>query len=91
MKIEVIRSGKETAEFRLEGERHTFPNLLKEKLLEDKSVEFASYILEHPMGKNAKFIVKTKGKSPKKALEDAAKAIEEDLDDFGKKVSKSIK
>ena len=91
MKIEVIKSEKDFAEFRVEGERHTLPNLLKQKLLEHKGVEFVSYVLDHPTDTGARFVLRTDGKSPKKALEDAAKEIEEELDDFSKKVKKALK
>ena len=91
MKLDVLKSEKDLAEFRLVGERHTFPSLLRQKLLEDKDVEFASYILEHPNANEAKFIVKTKGKSPKKALEDAAKEVEAELEEFSSKIKKALK
>lgn len=91
VKIEVIKSGKDFAEFRMEGDRHTFSNLLKQKLLENSDVEYVSYILDHPTDTGAKFVLKTSGKSPKKVLDDAAKEIEADLDDFDKKVKKALK
>ncbi len=91
MKIEVIKNEKNHVEFLLDGERHTIPNLLKQKLLENKDVEFVSYILDHPMDEKSRFVLKTGGKSPKKILEDTAKEIEAELDDFSKKVKKSLK
>ncbi len=91
MKMEVLKNEKNMAEFKLEGERHTFPGLLRQKLLEDKSVEYVSYVLDHPMDGSARFVLKTSGKSPKKALEDAAKEIEAELDEFGSKVKKVMK
>ena len=91
MKIEVIKNEKDFVEFRMDGERHTFPNLLKQKLLGSKDVEFVSYILDHPTDKSARFALKTAGRSPKKVLEEAAKEIEEELDDFDKKMKKALK
>ncbi len=91
MNIEVLKNEKGYAEFLIGGERHTIPNLLKQKLLENKDVEFVSYMLEHPMDRAARFAIKTSGKSPKKAIEDAAKEIGEELDDFGKKIKKALK
>ncbi|HLC78812.1 MAG TPA: DNA-directed RNA polymerase subunit L [archaeon] len=91
MKLEVIKNEKDFAEFRMQGQRHTFPNLLKQKLLENKDVEFVSYILDHPTDESARFAIKTSGKSPKKILEDATKEIEEELEDFDKKVKKALK
>ena len=91
MKIEVIKSGKDFVEFRMEGERHAFPNLLKQTLLDEKNVEFVSYMLDHPSDSGARFVLKSKGKSPKKVLEDASKTIEKGLDDFEKKIKKTLK
>ena len=91
MKLEIIKSEKNYAEFVIEGEKHSFPNMLKQKLLEMKDVEFVSYILEHPMDTGAKFVIRTRGKSPKKVLEAAAKALDKDLDDFDKKVKSVLK
>lgn len=91
MKLEILKSEKDHAEFIIEGERHTFPNILKQKLLERKDVEFVSYILEHPTDNKAKFVLKTRGKTPKKVLEEATKDIEKDLTDFEKKVVSSLK
>ena len=91
MKINVLKSDKHSVEFLLEGERHTFPNMLKQKLLEDKNVEFVSYILDHPLDKSARFVLKTKGVSPKKVLEDAAKQVDSDLAEFEKNIKKAFK
>lgn len=91
MKIDVLKSEKDMVEFRFEGERHTFPNLLKQKLLENKDVAFVSYVLDHPMESNARFALKTNGKSPKKIIDDAAKEIEADFEDFSAKIKKSFK
>ena len=91
MEIELIKNNKNMVEFSIKGERHTFSNLLKSRLLEDKSVEFASYLLEHPTDNSAKFILATKGKTPKKALEDAIKKIDDDLSEFEDIIKKAVK
>ncbi|MEK6958790.1 MAG: DNA-directed RNA polymerase subunit L [archaeon] len=91
MKIEVISNEKNTLEFYLEGERHTLPNLLKEKLNQDAAVEFCAYRLEHPLDKKSRFIIKTTSKAPKKVLDDALKGIQEDLDAFKKAFDKASK
>lgn len=84
MKIEILQNEKELLEFRLKGERHTFPNLLKYYLLKDPKVEFASYKLRHPQDSDSLFILKTKGKTPKAALTEAAKKIKEHASEFNK-------
>lgn len=84
MEIEVLESKKEFLEFKLKGERHTFPQLLKYYLLKDPKVEFASYKLSHPHDKDSLFVLKTKGKAPKKALLDANKKISNEASEFKK-------
>ncbi len=89
MEIEILKNEKDLLEFKIAGEKHTFPALLKNQLLKDSKVEFASYKLNHPMDKNSFFIVKTKGKTPKKALEDAVKNLNSLLTDLKKNLKKA--
>jgi DNA-directed RNA polymerase subunit L len=91
MKINVVKSESDFLEFLIEGERHTFPNMLKQKLLENKDVSFVSYVLDHPSSNSARFVLRVKGKSPKKVLEDSVKELEADLDEFALKLKKALK
>ena len=78
MKIEVIKREGNVIEFYLEGEDHTFANLLNETLHENKHVTFAGYTIEHPvlLARKPRFKVVTDGKvTPEKALEEAAQKI----------------
>ena len=91
MKMEVLKNEKDMVEFRLEGERHSFPNLLRSKLLENKDVEYVSYVLDHPLDRNCRFVLKTSGKTPKKVLEEATKEIDAELEEFASKIKKAMK
>ena len=82
MNIEMITDTKTEAEFIVKGERHTFPGLLRDALLQDPKVDMAAYKLAHPMDEDSLFIVKTSGKTPKKALQEAVKKMNEELDQF---------
>ena len=84
MDIVVKKSAANELNFIMKGERHTFPNLLRETLLQDSSVIFAAYTLQHPLGSECELVVKTKGKTAKKALADAAKQVEKKLVEFEK-------
>jgi len=78
MRIEVIKREENLLEFYLEGEDHTFANLLNEVLHENKHVRFAGYTIEHPilMARKPRFKVVTDGKvTPEEALEEAAQKI----------------
>ena len=91
MELQVIKNEQNHVEFILKGERHTFPGLLKAKLLNNEAVTFASYILDHPTDNQAHFVVKTKGVSVKKALAEACDGIEEELKAFEGAVKKAVK
>jgi DNA-directed RNA polymerase subunit L len=91
MKLEVISKEKSLLEFKLLGERHTVPNLLKSKLVDSKDVEFVSYKLNHPLDEDSIFVLRTvKGKDPVKVLNSAVKEIQSELDEFSKKVKKAL-
>ena len=83
MKLEIIKNEKSELEFIVEGERHTIPNLLREKLTGNSDVEFVAYRLDHPLDQKAVFVLKTKG-SAKKVLEDTIKELQKDIDEFKK-------
>ncbi len=84
MELELKKSSSNELRFALKGERHTFPNLLRDALLKDPKVEFAAYILPHPLGNEAEFVVKTKGKSAKSVMQSTLKSLDKDLSDFEK-------
>ncbi len=88
MKVTVITNEKNHLEFYIEGERHTLPNLLKEKISADTAVEFCAYRLDHPLDTKARFVIKTTAKNPKKVLEEAIKTLKEELGELKKEVEK---
>ncbi len=91
MEIEFIKKQANMVEFKLIGETHTFANLLKSHLVDDPNVEFVAYKLEHPMDKDAVFILRTKGKPAKTVLLDAAKRVEEDVKELQGAFDKALK
>jgi len=64
------------------GENDTLLNLLKTRLLQDPTVETATYIMGHPYLDNPLFIIETKGGKPDAALKSAAKDLRQQLDEF---------
>lgn len=76
----------------VEGEGHTFGNLLQETLLEDKTVDWAGYDQPHPLFASSIVTVRMKGESqPVKALERASKKIRTDTEEFIQKFTSAIK
>jgi DNA-directed RNA polymerase subunit L len=80
MKIEIIEEEKDSIEFSIEGERHTIPSLLKEKLSENSDVEFVAYKLDHPLDEKAKFVLKAK--DAKKVLVKGIDDLKKDIEEF---------
>ena len=77
MDINVIESSKD--EIKVEIGNLTIAEILRVYLNKDSSVEVAVWNREHP-SKNPILYVKTKGKTAKKAVDDAVKAVSKELD-----------
>lgn len=91
MKLKILKDESHEMEFSIEGERHTYANLLKETLLADKDTVFASYKLEHPEEDRGTFILKTKNRKASAVLKDAVAEIEKQLDDLEKSLKSALK
>ncbi len=77
MEISILKNSKD--EIELEIENLTIAEILRVYLNKDSSVTFAAWKREHPSEKPI-LLVKTKGKTAKKAIDDAVSAITKDLD-----------
>ena len=77
MEINIIRSERDEIEVELGS--ITIAEILRVYLNKDSGVAFAAWRREHPT-KKPKLLVKTKGKTVKKAIVDAVKSCEKDLD-----------
>ena len=77
MEINVLKSSKEEIEVELGN--LTIAEILRVYLNKDASVKFTAWRREHPT-KNPVLAVRTKGKTAKKAINDAVNSITKDLD-----------
>jgi DNA-directed RNA polymerase subunit L len=92
MELELVKKEEGSLLIKIVGEDHTLCNLLREELYKDENVVSASYTIEHPLTEPPKFYVKTKkGKSPERALKDAADRVAEQLEDLRKQLQKALK
>ncbi len=91
MELNVIKKDKNLLEVEVKGESVGFVNLVKEELWNDKSVDEAAFIKEHPYMSEPKLYVKTKRKKPKGVIKDALKRIEVQLKDFKKEFKRALK
>jgi DNA-directed RNA polymerase subunit L len=91
MKIAVLERKPNELKIEIEGEGHTFCNVLQKMLLEDAHVEIAGYNIPHPLTSNPIVYVRTKGKhKPEAALQEAAKKIMQRTDEFMKSFEKAL-
>jgi DNA-directed RNA polymerase subunit L len=77
MELNILKSGKDEIQFEIES--LTLAEILRVYLNKDSAVTFAAWKREHPTKKPV-MLVKTKGKTTKKAIDDAVSAITKDLD-----------
>jgi len=92
MKIRLLR--KESNELRIEidGEGHTFCNMLQKTLLEDEAVELAGYDIPHPLLTKSVIYVRTNGtRKPETALREAAKKLRKRSKELRKTLEKAFK
>ena len=82
MKLEYVKDEKNHVEVILHGEEHSFPSALREKLSEEKGVEFVAVTREHPTAAYPKLVLKTKGRAAREVLADAVKSLQKDVKAF---------
>lgn len=92
MELELIEKGEGSLLIKVRGEDHTLCNLLRKTLHSDKHVVTASYVIEHPLVEPPKLYVKTKkGKTPERALMDAAGQVAGQLKELQKQLQQKLK
>jgi DNA-directed RNA polymerase subunit L len=92
MEIKVLKNASNELKIEIEGERHTFCNVLQQALLEDDTIEMAGYNIEHPLTSNPTVYVRTKGTlKPKAVLIVAAKKIQKQNKELKKSFERALK
>ena len=82
MELRLVSKSANKLEIEVIGENDTLLNLLKQKLLQDATVETATYVMGHPYLDNPLFVVETKSGKPDAALKNAAKDLRAQFDEF---------
>ena len=78
--MKIIKDTKNELEIEITGESHTLCNALRKTLMEDKDVESAAYVVEHPIIGEPKLYLKAK--NPRKSLKKAAETLKSRCDEF---------
>ena len=90
MNLKILLSSKSELKIEIQGEGHTFCNLLQSVLLQDKSVEMAGYDVPHPLMPNSTLYIRTKRESsPERALTRALAKVGEMSNEFLEKLDKA--
>jgi DNA-directed RNA polymerase subunit L len=83
LNIKTLKKTRDELSIEIEGEGHTFCNLLQSTLNEDKNVEVAGYDVPHPLTLKGIIHLKVKKETdPYKTLEKALNKITERTDEF---------
>jgi len=92
MNVKILKKEPNEMRIEIEGESHTFCNLLQKALLEDETIEMASYDIHHPLVSNPIVYVRTKGKRhPETALREATEKIRTRSREFRTSFEKALK
>ena len=92
MKVTILERKSNELKLEIEGEGHTFCNVLQKALLEDDTIEMAAYDIPHPLISNPIVYVRTKGhRRPETALREAVKKIRRRSRDFGTTFENALK
>ncbi len=88
MRPKVIEESRYELKIEFEGESHSFPNLLRTTLLEEPSVIFAGYNIDHPLLANPVLMLRTTRRQAKVVLREALERMLARAEEFRKKFVK---
>lgn len=91
MKVTVLNLTNSELEVVIEGEGNTLLNVLRDALLDDEKVVFASYINEHPTKLRPHLVIRTREKGALEALTEASSKMASFAEEFNKKLTDVVK
>ena len=91
MELKTIKKTTKELEIEIKDENETILNPITEVLLQNKDVEYASYITDHPESKTRKLFIKVKNGKPEDILLKAVKQLENEVKIFNKNFQDKIK
>ncbi|MHA1575954.1 MAG: RpoL/Rpb11 RNA polymerase subunit family protein [Candidatus Thorarchaeota archaeon] len=89
MEPRIIEQSRYEVKFEIGGESHSFPNLLRKTLLEEPSVEFAGYNIDHPLLASPVFTLRTKKRQANVVLREALERMLARTEEFRKMFKQS--
>jgi len=92
MQVKVLEKKPNELKIEIEGENHSFCNVLQKTLLEDETIDMAGYDIPHPLVSNPIVYVRTRGqRRPETALRNAAEKIRKRNKEFRETFEKALK
>ncbi len=83
MELKILKKTKNELKVEIDGEGHTFCNVVQKALLKDRRVDLAGYDIPHPLTAKPVFYVRTKSRSkPEAVFEHAVKEVQKDTKAF---------
>ena len=91
MMVKQLRLEEKMIEIVIEGEGHTFLNILTKIIQENPEVSFAAYRIDHPHISHPRLVVSVSEGTPFEAIMEATKQLEEKSQEFIEKFTKAFK
>lgn len=92
MELNIVEDKKNKLVFESDNLGHTFCNILKKELWNDKHIKIATYSIAHPLVSKPRMIVETDGGvTPRQALNSAVGRLKKYSEKFKKEFSKEVK
>lgn len=89
MELNFIEESDNLAKVEIKGENHTFCNILRKELWNDKNVKVAGYDIKRGLTDSPVLIIETNGKEkPRQVLKKSIQRLKKDLDEFKKEIKK---
>jgi DNA-directed RNA polymerase subunit L len=84
MELKTIKKTTKELELEITDENETILNPITEALLQNKDVEYASYITDNPESKKRTLYIRVKNGKPEEILLKAVKQLEDEIKTFSK-------
>jgi len=84
MELKTIKKTTKELELEITDENETILNPIIEVLLQDKDIEYASYITDHPESKTRRLYIRVKKGKPGDILLKAVEQLEDEVKTFNK-------
>lgn len=91
MELKKIKKTSTELELEVIGENETILNPITQVLLQNKDVDYAAYMTDHPMSNKRCLYVRVKKGKPEEILKKAVKQLEDEVKAFSKNFDGKVK